>query len=81
MTEEGTAPQKPARKTVGPMTVRIGKWSDDGATFTSLVSLIGPTDKEIKQAVQKLGYGTYDLITGRDTKAVLAKKETDSFTL
>jgi len=80
MTEEGTAP-KAARKAVGPMTVRIGTWDETGTVFTVKKSLVGPTDKDIKLACKELGYGTYSIITGRDSKAVLAKKETDSFTL
>ena len=49
----------------GKMTTFIGNFDTATMTFAVKVSLLGATDKEVKAAVQKLGHGKYDIMTGR----------------
>jgi len=77
-----TAQAKPARQTPGKMTTFIGKWDAEGAaakTFTVLAEISGATDKDVKAAITKLGYGTYDIVTGRCSDKKYLKVERDAF--
>ena len=71
-----------ARKTPGKMTTWIGRWTDaceTGRSFTPLAILTDDTPKARREALQKLGEGDYDVITGREGSASYHKKTVDTF--
>jgi len=64
------------RKTPGPMSTFIGKWSEDKKSFAVLAGpFTAAAEKEIKAAVKDLGEGTYDRMTCR-TEPITYKKVT-----
>jgi hypothetical protein len=61
----------PVKKTPGKMTTVIGHFAPDVNQFKTLVNLgEGANDKQVNQAVLKLGPGEYDVLVYRTYKKV-----------
>lgn len=79
-TNETKTEAAPQRANPGKMTTRIGSWNEDKTVFTvKAPAIIGATPKAIKDAIAALGYGVYDIMTGRDDQITYRKVERDSF--
>jgi len=61
----------PTKKTPGKMTTVIGHFAPDVNQFKTLVNLgEGANDKQVNEAVLKLGPGEYDVLVYRTSKKV-----------
>ena len=77
---------KKTRKASRAMRAYIGKWETEGleegvaAVFTVFASS-GVGEASIKAAVDRLGQGTYDVLTGRSRTATCMEKKRNVTTL
>jgi hypothetical protein len=62
---------KKERKTPDPVSTLIGKWNEDRTVFTVITRLEAATDKQKTDAIKALPFGTYTVLTTRETVKTL----------
>lgn len=62
---------KKERKTPDPVSTLIGNWSEDRKVFTVITRLEAATDKQKTDAIKALPFGTYTVLTTRETTKTL----------
>lgn len=62
---------KKERKTPDPVSTLIGNWNTDRTVFTVITRLEAATDKQKTDAIKALPFGTYNVLTVRETVKTL----------
>lgn len=62
---------KKERKTPDPVSTLIGSWNETRTVFTVITRLEAATDKQKTDAIKALPFGTYTVLTTRETTKTL----------